>query len=81
MLPERGPSQGAVLVVCDGSYPIDNKAPGIYAYRNSDSCEPEKGDLRVFDQYANHVVRGQEAALLDLDAHHFRLGLCARSES
>lgn len=52
-------SRGAVLVVCDGSYPLDNKSPGIHTYRNSDSCTPEKGDLRVFDQYADTVSYGK----------------------
>jgi hypothetical protein len=43
----------AVLVLCDGSYPLDHRSEGIWVYRDWDSAQPEQGDLRVFDQYAN----------------------------
>ena len=43
----------AILAVCDGSFPIDHPAAGVWVYRDWDSAHPEQGDLRVFDQYAN----------------------------
>lgn len=46
-------SGGRVLVVCDGHYPVNIPAPGIYVYRDWESGDPQKGDLTVFDQYSN----------------------------
>jgi hypothetical protein len=43
----------AILVLCDGDYPLDNRSEGIWVYRDWDSPHPEEGDLRVYDQYAN----------------------------
>ena len=44
---------GKVLVVCDGSQPIDAPSPGVYVYRDWSSSDPQNGDLVVFDQYAD----------------------------
>lgn len=44
---------GKVLVVCDGSQPIDDPSPGVYVYRDWSSSDPQNGDLVVFDQYAD----------------------------
>jgi len=46
-------SQGRVLVVTDGSQPLSAPSPGIWVYRDWSSSDPQNGDLRVFDQYAN----------------------------
>jgi hypothetical protein len=46
-------SQGIAMVVCDGDYPVKNKQSGIWVYRDWSSGDPEVGDLRVFDQYAD----------------------------
>jgi len=46
-------SQGRVLVVSDGSQPISYPSPGIWVYRDWSSGDPQNGDLRIFDQYAN----------------------------
>lgn len=45
--------QGAVLVVCGGSYTVPAGTEGIYVYRDWDSGSPEEGDLTVFDQYSD----------------------------
>jgi hypothetical protein len=45
--------QGRVLVVSDGSQPLSDPSPGIWVYRDWSSSDPQSGDLRVFDQYAN----------------------------
>ena len=34
---------GAILVLCDGSYPLDNRSEGIWVYRDWDSRIPSKG--------------------------------------
>jgi hypothetical protein len=44
---------GAILVFCDGQYPIDSPSAGIWVYRDWDSDDPQLGDLRVYDQYSN----------------------------
>jgi len=46
-------NSAAVLVLCDESYPLDNRSEGIWVYRDWDSMHPEQGDLRVYDQYSN----------------------------
>jgi hypothetical protein len=46
-------SQGRVLVISDGGQPLNNPSPGIWVYRDWSSSDPQNGDLRVFDQYAN----------------------------
>jgi hypothetical protein len=46
-------SQGRVVVVNDGSQPLSHPSPGIWVYRDWSSADPQNGDLRVFDQYAN----------------------------
>jgi hypothetical protein len=42
-----------VWIVCEGGYPLARRTPGIWAYRDWSSGDPERGDLRVFDQYAD----------------------------
>jgi hypothetical protein len=44
---------GKVLVVCDGPFPLQVPTAGIYVYRDWESDDPDKGDLTVFDQYAD----------------------------
>jgi hypothetical protein len=46
-------ASGVVLPVCDGDYPVNNPASGIWVYRDWDSATAAEGDLRVFDQYSN----------------------------
>jgi hypothetical protein len=48
-------STGRILVLCDGQFPIDKPAPGIWVYRDWDSKHPEQGDLRVYDSYSNSM--------------------------
>ena len=43
----------AVLVACDGDYPLANRAPGIWVYRDWDAADAKAGDLRVYDRYAD----------------------------
>lgn len=45
----------AVLVLCDGSYAMEQRSEGIWVYRDWDSRHPEQGDLCVYDQYSNTV--------------------------
>jgi hypothetical protein len=45
----------AVLVVVDESWPVDYPAEGFWVFRNSESDTAEKGQLRVFDQYAKDM--------------------------
>ncbi len=44
---------GAVLVVCDENYPVNNPSSGIWVYRDWQTNDAARGDLRVYDQYAN----------------------------
>jgi hypothetical protein len=45
---------GSVLwVLCDGGFPLANRSPGIWVYRDWYAAHPEEGDLRVFDRYAD----------------------------
>lgn len=44
---------GIVLPVCDGGYPVTNREPGFWVYRDDDDGDAAQGDLRVFDKYAN----------------------------
>lgn len=44
---------GRVVVVCDGSEPVNSPVDGIWVYRDWDSNNPAQGDLRVFDVYSN----------------------------
>ena len=44
---------GKVLVVSDGSEPLDYPSTGVYVYRDWNSSDPQNGDLVVFDQYAD----------------------------
>jgi len=46
-------TRGAVLVVCDDSYPVNNPTPNIYTYRDWNSSDPQNGQLTVCDQYSN----------------------------
>jgi hypothetical protein len=46
-------TSGVILLVCDENYPVNNKSPGIWVYRDWDSDDPQQGDLRVFDSYSN----------------------------
>ncbi len=46
-------TSGVILPVCDGNYPVNNPASGIWVYRDWDSNSAAQGDLRVFDQYSN----------------------------
>jgi hypothetical protein len=43
----------ALLVVVDRDYAVHVKEPGFWVYRDWNWTTPEKGDLRVFDQYSN----------------------------
>jgi hypothetical protein len=43
----------AILVVCDGDYPLDYRGGGVWVFRDWDSAHPEQGDLRVYDKYSN----------------------------
>jgi hypothetical protein len=45
--------RGTVLVCCDEAHPIQQPSPGIYVYRDWTAPDPERGDLCVYDQYAN----------------------------
>ena len=42
-----------VLVACDGDYPLANRKAGVWVYRDWDAADPEAGDLRVYDRYAD----------------------------
>ncbi len=44
---------GVVLAVCDGGFPVNNPATGIWVYRDWESPTAAQGDLRVFDQYSD----------------------------
>jgi hypothetical protein len=43
----------ALLVVCDGDYPLAHRTPGIWVYRDWGTADAEAGDLRVYDRYAD----------------------------
>ncbi len=47
--------QAVVLVLFDGPYAAENRTPGFWVYRDWDSTDPERGDLRVFDQFADSM--------------------------
>lgn len=42
-----------VLVACDEDYPLANRTPGIWVYRDWDAADAERGDLRVYDRYSD----------------------------
>jgi hypothetical protein len=42
-----------VWIACDDGYSLSHRTPGIWTYRDWSSLDPEHGDLRVFDQYAD----------------------------
>jgi hypothetical protein len=44
---------GAVMVVCDEAYPVNNPTDRIYTYRDWDSVDPKNGQLTVYDRYSN----------------------------
>ena len=44
---------GVALVVCSGNCPINHPESGIWVYRDWNSDDPDKGDLRVFDWYSD----------------------------
>ncbi len=43
----------AVVVACDGDYPLAKRTPGIWVYRDWDAADPQQGDLRVYDRYSD----------------------------
>jgi hypothetical protein len=45
--------KNVVWIVCDGSYPRDHHTPGVWVYRDWSAADPEQGDLRVHDRYAD----------------------------
>ncbi len=45
--------KSVVWVVCDGGYPLVNRTPDIWVYRDWSAADPEQGDLRVYDRYAD----------------------------
>ncbi len=47
---QNGP---AMLVVVDGSLPVQQPRPGFWVYRNWDSSSAAEGDLTVFDKYSD----------------------------
>jgi len=48
-------STGRVLVVCDGSYPVQHHHDGIWVYRDCGSLNSAEGDFRVYDQFSNTI--------------------------
>ena len=52
-LAEMLAKHGVVLVVCDEDYPLADHSDGIWVYRDWSASDPEHGDLRVYDRYAN----------------------------
>ena len=52
-LSEMLAKHGVALVVCDEGYPLADHNDGIWVYRDWSAGDPEHGDLRVFDRYAN----------------------------
>jgi hypothetical protein len=50
-------NHGSVLVLCDGNYPIEHRAAGVWVFRDWDSQDAQLGDLRVYDQYSNTMSR------------------------
>jgi hypothetical protein len=51
--------KNVIWVVCDGVYPLVNRTPGIWVYRDWSSADPEQGDLRVYDRYADSTEHKQ----------------------
>lgn len=47
------PTNGTVMVVCDGDYPINHPTPGIWAYEDYNDGSSADSALRVFDVYSN----------------------------
>lgn len=45
----------AMLVVVDGNYAIDAKTDGFWVYRDWESADPARGDLRVYDIYSDTI--------------------------
>lgn len=46
-------NSSCILIVCKEQYPVKIKKQGIWIYRDWDSIDAEKGDLRVFSLYSN----------------------------
>ena len=42
-----------IWIACDGGYPLGRRTPGIWTYRDWSAGDPEHGDLRVYDRYAD----------------------------
>jgi hypothetical protein len=45
--------RSVVWIVCDGGYPLVNRTPGVWVYRDWSAADPERSDLRVYDRYAD----------------------------
>ncbi len=48
-------TQGRVLVLCDGGYPINNPYAGVFVYRDWSSRDPQAGHITVYDEYSNSM--------------------------
>ena len=45
--------KSVVWIVCDGGYSLAHRTPGIWTYRDWSAADPQQGDLRVYDRYAD----------------------------
>ena len=54
--------KSTVFVVCDGGFPLANRTPGIWVYRDWSAGDPEQGGLRVYDCYADTTDSGRMKA-------------------
>jgi hypothetical protein len=45
----------AIIVVVDGNYAIDKPKKGLWVYRDWQSGDPARGDLRVYDVYSDKI--------------------------